>query len=141
MGMDLHGAGGYARCSGLEWIKVLQLAHEYGWESLGTEMDGWINSETGELIEPPDDWDGNYTSNDTQWVTEEDASRIADALEDALQDIPDRKVEKTEMEHRPVSLFDLLHDRTDPLEFFSGTGKRTISAVIKFCRAGGFRIA
>ncbi len=141
MGMDLHGAGGYARCSGLEWSKVLLLAYEYGWEPLGTEMDGWINSETGELIEPPDEWNGNYTSNEGQWVTEEDASRIADALEDALEDIPDREVDKTGVVHRPVSLFDLLRDRTDPLEFFSGAGKRRIRAVIKFCRAGGFRIA
>ncbi len=142
MGMDLTNvAGGTARFSNRSWRNVLKLAYEYGWRPLGTEIeDEWIVVETGEPTRQIDDWNGGYFTNDLQWVTEEDAERIADALEDALEDIPDRDVDETEAKHGPVSLFDFPYP-TDTLEFFSSAGKQKIRAFIEFCRAGGFRIA
>lgn len=123
-------AGDYTRFSAAYWCEVLKLAYEYGWKPLGTEMDEWINPETGELFGQIDDWSGTYFSNDLQWVTEEDSAGIANALERALKDIPD------------CDTYDAADEESmGCLEFFSGAEKQQIEAFIAFCRAGGFRIA
>src|SRR5439155_9949269 len=61
------------------WPKLLRLAQAYGWRPRGTTL--------------PEDsdgsWDRNYTSNDGQVVSSEDAAALADALEAALPHIPD----------------------------------------------------
>jgi hypothetical protein len=63
--------------STIVWFRILALAEAYGWEPTGTEA-------------PPDDpsWNGNYTSNDAQVVTETDARQLAEALERALRKMP-----------------------------------------------------
>ncbi len=100
MGMDIsNGNGEDRRFSGGSWIGLLNLAHEYGWQPAGTEIGGLYSEE------PPEDanhtrlvpveqagtesWDGNYTSNDGQLISAEDADAIADALERAFGDKPD----------------------------------------------------
>src|SRR5215212_473280 len=93
MGMDIHGAGGYERFSSTAWSKMLMLAYNYGWKPQGTEPLLWYD-ENGELDKQrspdPDEWDpSNYGTNDHQLVTEADAANIADALQRALNDIPD----------------------------------------------------
>jgi hypothetical protein len=117
MGMDLHGAAGYFRFNNWSWYQVLELAYEYGWKPAGTEPGQWCDPETGELDEQlspdPDEWDGTYFSNDHQWVTDEDAANIADALERALEDKPDS----------------------------SDEAKQWVRDFIAFCRAGAFFIA
>ena len=117
MGMDLDGAGGIERFNNTSWCKMLKLAYEYGWKPAGTEPGQWINSETGEVDEQmspdPDEWDGTYFTNDSQWVTEEDAANIADALERAVE------------------------DESDP----SDEGLHWVRDFIAFCRAGEFYIA
>jgi len=142
MAMDLVNGASAERFDRTTWGKLLKLAYLYGWEPLGTEPGGWIDPETGPWYYSPDEWDGNYTSNDLQVVTEEDAARIADALDNALEDIPDHNVSEARVEHGPVSLFDLFRDRTDPLEYFSGAGgKQRVRDFVAFCRAGAFTIA
>jgi hypothetical protein len=93
------------------------LAYEYGWQPAGTEPGQWCDPETGELNDQissdHDEWDGTYFSNDCQWVTEEDAANIAEALKRALQDKQD----------------------------FSDEAKYWILDFIAFCRAGDFSIA
>jgi len=106
------------------------LAYDHGWKPAGTEPGRWTAPETGELIAgeliagelieqlspDPETWEPmNYFSNDFQWVTDEDASNIADALEDALDAKPDDK--------------ELGGGSTDYLRKF-----------ITFCRAGAFFI-
>jgi hypothetical protein len=127
MGMDLtNKAGGTERFSNASWREILMLAYEYGWKPAGTEAGAWIDPETGELnkqLSPdPDEWDGDYFSNSFQWVTEEDAASIADALERALKDKAER-------------------DTDSSPEYFSGEGKQKIRAFIAFCRVGEFFIA
>ncbi len=117
MGMDLKNVeGGTERFSNAAWRSVLELAYEYGWKPAGTEPGAWADPETGELdkqLSPdPDEWSGTYFSNDFQWVTEEDAAGIADALEHALKDTP-----------------------------FSGEDRQKLSHFIAFCRVGEFFIA
>jgi hypothetical protein len=116
VGMDLSG-GGTERFSNRSWCKMLELAYEYGWQPAGTEPGQWCDPETGELVEQmspdPDEWNGGYLSNDNQWVTEEDAANIAEALERALENEPD----------------------------FSDEGRQWFRDFIAFCRAGAFKIA
>ena len=160
MGMDLRGAGGAEWFSVTSWRKVLELAHEYGWKPAGTEPCRWYDAETGELDEQmspdPDEWDGTYFSNDLQYVTDEDAANIADALERALDDIPDfdtaeKWVELTPSNTPPsypleramveqgLEVFGPNLSLTS-VEFFSGEAKQKVKDFISYCRAGGFCI-
>lgn len=161
MGMDLiNGAGGIERFSNTSWREMLKVAYEYGWKPAGTEPGEWIDPETGELdkrLSPdPDEWDGNYFSNDCQWVTEEDAAHIADALERALKDMPACNTDEKRVEHGlsnlPASPVEssLVEQGlaasgpnvpSSPLEFFSDEGKQRIRAFIAYCRVGAFFIS
>jgi hypothetical protein len=99
MGMNLSGKGGYFRFSNNAWHAALQLAREHGWEPAGTEVpevtahapDGTTVDEEATRMERQTygDWDGDYFYNDGQIVTDEDARNIADALERALELVPE----------------------------------------------------
>jgi len=65
------------------WGMILSLARDYDWEPAGT-VDPWWKDES----DAPD-WDGNYVSNDLQWVTSDDALNIAAALERAIEHMDD----------------------------------------------------
>jgi hypothetical protein len=122
MGMDLSGKGGYFRFNQVTWIEVLTLAYDHGWKPAGTEPSRWRDAETGELcaqMSPdPETWESmDYFSNAFQWVTDEDAANIADALERAC-------VAKLEGDEELGSGF-----------------IGYLREFITFCRAGGFTIA
>jgi hypothetical protein len=99
MGMDLSGKGGYFRFSIHRWRAALGLAHEHGWEPAGTKPpeftvyapDGVTVDEVRTRVERQRyaDWDGDYFYNDGRLVTDEDARNIADALERALDLVPE----------------------------------------------------
>ena len=99
MGMDLSGKGGYFRFSQRRWRAVLELAHEHGWEPAGTvppeftvyAPDGVTVDEVRTRAERQSyaNWSGGYFTNDYQVVSDEDAANIAEALERALDDVPD----------------------------------------------------
>ena len=162
--MDLHGAGGYQRFDRTSWCKILELAYSYSWRPQGTEPGQWYD-ENGELckqISPdPDTWDSNnYFSNDYQWVTETDAANIADALQQALDDIPDFDTSRKWVQPEPDDLLwdlaespaerakleqgffvDLDADSLSPVDYFSGEVKQIVRDFIRFCQAGAFCIA
>ena len=122
MGMDLSGKGGYFRFNNANWTDVLTLAYDYGWKPADTEPGRWIDAETGELcaqMSPePETWNSmDYFSNGFQWVSDQDAGNIADALERALEE------DETSDEGLAQSSMDYL------------------SEFITFCRAGCFFIA
>src|SRR5215211_4100011 len=156
MGMDLKGAGGIERFSNTSWRKILELAYEYGWKPQGTEPGQWYD-ENGELCKQlspdPDTWSGTYFSNECQWVTEEDAANIADALQRALDDISDFDTDEKRAEYGPGELPTSLIERSlvergsvvnapnaslSPVEYFSGEAKQRVRDFIRFCRAGEF---
>lgn len=74
MGVDLHGRNRSLHLNNVGWVTLLYLAHLHGWKPEGTEPPPFDNY---------DDWNGNYTTNDFQYVTAEDASKLADGLERA----------------------------------------------------------
>jgi hypothetical protein len=159
MGMDLNGAGGYLHFSNTSWCKMLELAYGYGWKLAGTEPGQWVDPSTGELDEQmylnPDEWDGSYFGNCFQRVTHEDAAHIADALEQALDDIPDLDTDEKWVEYGPTILPTSPVERSlveegfavsgpneslSPPEFFSGEDKQKVRDFIAYCRAGAFCI-
>ena len=160
MGMDLYVAGGTERFSYGSWRMMLRLAHKYGWKPMGTEPGQWGNAGAGESnAQPsshPDRWDGTYFSNDCQWLTYDDAVRIADALERALDDMPSSDTDEQLMQHVPTESSDEQtvermvehgctiygsHEGLRPGGFVSSEVKQEIRNFVAFCRAGGFYIA
>lgn len=90
MGYDLMNAhSDYFRFHILDWPMVLALANLYGWKPAGTLEPFYRDPDSEEFIPNLPPWDSmNYTTNDFQWVTDEDATSIADALEIALHEHP-----------------------------------------------------
>ena len=138
------------------WPLLLKLAMTYGWQPLGTELSGESN------------WDGTYFSNDLQIVTAEDAAALANALETALDDIPDHEIggekdvkfdsaEKAQKYldavgdsqfkwllemicFEKVESYQLPNVLLTPFEYFSGEMKPVVISFIRLCRKGAFRI-
>ncbi len=89
-------------------------------------------------------WDGTYTTNDYQWVEAADARGLADALEHALDDVPDQSCVPDEpliVRGRVAILLERDEvDGVSSLRWFSGRGKPVLRDFIRFCRAGAFYI-
>jgi hypothetical protein len=173
MGMDLSGKGGYFRFSNHRWRAALELAHEQGWEPDGTEPpemtvyapDGVTVDEVGTRAERQRyaNWDGCYFMNNHQVVSDEDAANIADALERALDDVPDEGGGDhllTPAQYQAAHRDELSQEELDkaieqfmerraasppqippqtPAWYFAGE-KDYLREFITFCRAGAFSI-
>jgi hypothetical protein len=159
MGKDLNRAGGSQRFSNTSWGKILELAYDYGWRPQGTEAAQWYdeNGELNKQLSPaPDEWDSNnYFTNDFQFVTEADAANIADALQQALDDIPDFDTDEKWVEYGPGELptspverslvedgfvINVPNASLSLVEYFSGEDKQLVRGFIRFCQAGAFCI-
>jgi hypothetical protein len=148
--MDLIGAGGrHAKWTNQAWRRFLSLAFQYGWEPAGTEApDLPEDLQTSVDVK---EWAGGYFSNDYQWVTDQDAANLADALERALPDIPpeapNHKLEPAsfpngEIQRIPPGIGEPVMvlkkgEYLNDFEYFGG-GQDDIRSVIAFCRVGGF---
>jgi hypothetical protein len=72
-----------------DWPYALDLARLFGWNQRGTlapddvfyDKDGNIS---GRFTNPPEEWGGDYLSNDDQWVDGPDALGLSQALSRAL---------------------------------------------------------
>jgi hypothetical protein len=173
MGMDLSGKGGYFRFSHQNWRAILELAHEYGWEPAGTKPpefivyapDGVTVDEVGTRAarQHHGNWDGGYFTNDLQVVDDQDAANIADALERALDDVPEeggRDDLLTPVQHQAAQRGELSREEWDKaIELFMdrqaaappqiqpqtiawnfASEKDYLREFITFCRAGAFAI-
>jgi len=92
MGVNLGGKhGGHFDMNWSNWRYCLKTAYRYGWRPLGTvaadpallrEVYGPVR----EGCQEPDysEWDGDYFSNESQIVTDDDARAIAEALRNAI---------------------------------------------------------
>jgi hypothetical protein len=173
MGMDLRGEGGYFRSSHRAWGTALKLAWEHGWEPAGTKPPEFtVYASDGVTVDEVAtrswrhcyaNWDGGYFSNDYQVVSDEDAANIADALERALDYVPDESAEDdvlTPAQHQAYRRGELPREELDkaieqfmegqaasppqippqtPAWYFAGE-KDYLWELIIFCRAGRFSI-
>src|SRR5947209_19642119 len=88
MSFDLHNdAGDHLKCSNVFWWKVVDLARANGWHPRGAEPAPGCTGRNSWR-----DTDATYMTNDFQTVTRADAQSLANALETALQEIPDLPV-------------------------------------------------
>jgi hypothetical protein len=94
------------------WDRIRELAQAYGWE--------------GAAMEPGD------------YVNEKEAARLANALEEALPDIPDHDTVKGRTEW--IGDYHVPTENVTPTEWFSGAAKIYYKEFIRHCRAGGFRV-
>ena len=78
-------------------------------------------------------------------MTAEDAGNLADALEQALADVPSHDA----IGHKTVEITFPTGEKNralpldadvSPLEYFSGKAKKMLTEFIAFCRTGGFEI-
>ncbi len=117
MGYDLRNRrGDYFAWRMSDYPRVLDLAEAYGWQPQGTTNSLIVVDGLGVVGgASPEDWDGRYTSNDYQIVSETDAANMARALEQALDDIPDTG--KTPVCYTATELLDI-SDKTNFQELF-----------------------
>ncbi len=149
------------------WQKVLELARMFGWEPEGTsEPPNWREQKAErehldsydpqEPQEPqpqdlPEVWMGQYDLYLGEGVSSRDAAALADALELALDDLPDNEMPdrtiETEMEEidqeNQISISFYIIEPNKALnlfETFGGQYKQEVIEFIAFCRRGGFHI-
>lgn len=144
MGYDLQNeTGNTFRWNVWRYSPILSLAENYGWEPKGTVLSNW---ESGEI---ESDWDGKYFSNDGQVVVAEDATNMANALMEALGDIPDEKTSETSIDSEPIEVEDILQrieelkkntlSKNKTIKMFSGKGgKKHIKEFIVFLKEGSY---
>jgi len=82
MGMDITGKGRVSFSHG-SWSEILKTALEYEWQPVGTLAPQELDLEGN--VHTYKNWDGNYSSNEYQTITEEDAENLANALYKALE--------------------------------------------------------
>jgi hypothetical protein len=86
---------------------LLVLAELYGWKAQGTLPPYYWELDDREKIQEIDnDWNGTYFSNDNQVVSDFDAQTMADALENALYEIPDHIWECADLWNKKISILD-----------------------------------
>ena len=128
------------------WQKLMDLAVIYGWQPTGTyEPPDWDEQDDVEV------WQGDYDMYLGEWVTDEDAEDMAEALFRALDDLPDNRMPdriiETEIEEidrdGDVSIsFHIIEPNKslNLFEMFGGQYKSELLAFIQFARQGGFHI-
>src|SRR5262249_3053282 len=99
---------------------------DMGGGGYGTELDNEWHVDASQ-------WDGRYFPGLGQRVKDEDARRLAGALERALPDIPDHEV----FDRTPALLEPDNSPRTSPFEFYSGAWKEAVRDIVGHCRNGG----
>jgi hypothetical protein len=112
---EAHVATGEPWCHWFDdrsWDRIRELARACGWK--------------GTTIEPGD------------YVSEEEAASLADALEEALPDIPEDDAVGGRTEW--IGNYHLPTLDVTPTEWFSGAAKIYYKEFIRHCRAGGFTV-
>lgn len=141
--------GSTLRVSDASWLMALYLARGAGWKPGGTaEPDNWPDVAPARGPDGlPAPWrPGIYAPWLGQRLSDEDADRLADALERAMDDIPDHDA----MAHKVCMQIETNDGRrwrmiapdavVMPFEYFSGNNKRKLWRLIRICRLGGFTL-
>lgn len=112
------------------WKRMFHLAKDYGWEIHGTVA-------VAAALSPHEKWDGNYFDRIGAFVTPHDAKKLAIAIRNAMEDIPD----KAQIEG--LNIYNAYPDDIDKfnfIEWYSGPNKQVLRDFSTFCEMGGFFI-
>jgi hypothetical protein len=127
---------------------VLTLAALYGWTPAGTQAP---DDDSALGMHGTPDWDGSYFPGVGQHVTDADALALAEALERALPDLPDREAFQrlTQPPADPTRAVEYmptpkLERATSAFELYSGAWKEALRDFIAYLaeeeEGGGFDI-
>lgn len=146
MPRTVKGPGGQITFDNHQWGMVMKASYSWGWKPQGTLAPAGWSDKPGPDGAPRKWFKNNYFSRAGQVVTDEDASAIARAIENALPDVPDHDA----MLHKVGSFIDFPDNRQlrslrpgsrfNAYEYFSGANKRLLRQFMELCRAGGFVI-
>jgi len=129
MGFDLTSeTGAEFRLGGVGWTFYLNLAERYGWSPAGT-----LPPDSSR----PEEWPGNYDSNEGQRVTGADAAALATALQAALAD-PNRLVVEASLARELSESLSAALGGAAPVDPPDGT--EVLESLREFCHQGSFMI-
>ena len=146
MGYDFKNLNGEAfRFNIGAWSRVLELAHYFGWQPMGTTLrgstvrvpDGIDISNEQYIRETVKEWDGRYCANEWQLVEEEDALNLAFALMIGVKVLPDEDFSY---------LYQLKYKDNDSTIVHSicywsdADNKKILKEFIQYCMGGEFDI-
>lgn len=141
MSIDVMNDAGGLQFNHRYWEGLFGLACIYGWKPRGSVKPSyWIDEVHGK-------WDCNdYFSNGGQEVAKNDSHEFANALERALDHIPDDDDTSNLPPGAPsldtliLESDDFFRPTSDPRFLFGGRMADLIRVFIRFCRHGGFTI-
>ena len=127
------------------WQKLMNLAQIYNWTPAGTAAPPEWEREANE------NWNGGYDTFNGEWVTDDDARALAEALDRALDDLPDNtmpdriietEIEEIDREGEVSISFHIIeaNKSLNLFETFGGQYKSDLKTFIRFARQGGFHI-
>lgn len=133
--VDVKSPGGELGVYEEDFERLLKLAEFYGWRPT---RDDWGRHVLACVLEASEEADFEARSRNAAASSEyrpippADALGLAEALESALEDIPNHEAAKPE-KHEPERLGFLLR-------FFSGDYKDMVREMVKLCRAGSVTV-
>ena len=136
MSMDFENEVGTTSCTVFFWGQLLALAKMYGWRPAGTlAPKNWSEEEEGRS------WGGDYISNSGQVVTAADATKLANALQRCLDDIPEHYAAGHKA-HKDDDGNPWIPEgaKVSPFEALSGENKPAVKEFITFFQQGAFVI-
>ncbi|MBL0871214.1 MAG: hypothetical protein IBJ18_11630 [Phycisphaerales bacterium] len=149
MARTLIGKHGTLRMTNLQYGLAMKLVYDLGWKPAGT-----LPPLAYEGEDPPLDEEGNpkrwpkmnYFAGAGQRVSDADAKRLGEKLEDMLLDIPNHDATMHKVMQvivlPPLGEMRVLKpgEKVNMVEFFSGRNKNILRKYAEFCKQGGFSI-
>ena len=133
MGVSLQGTRSYFNANWATYSALMATGYECGWQPMGTVLD-WCPYCPDCGGHSDGNWDGDYSSNEGQFVTDEDARELAKALRRSFDDAV----------RLPLAARCLLHwdSKTGgSKEFVSRQDVESfVTPFAEFCEEGGFYI-
>src|SRR5436189_49878 len=142
MSVQLHRGTQQIDFSQTSWYQLLRLAYYFGWQPAGTQIpppaqDPVCGSEAAEpeeggVLASEQPWNGSYFNLRGQWVTDEDARRLAEAIERAWPHLPADDVLSPEAGEPEGISWTRWYRPVDAPGWFSGPRRQQLGEFVAF---------